>query len=212
MNLIIKDVNHATSKDLNLVYALLLYKGHGKLKTSDRSYRTISTCSLLAKALDCYIHDLYIDSWSQQQAPTQYQGRGSSHELAALLLTEVIAASKKSKSPVYLLFLDAKSAFDKVVKQHLVRQLYFSGVEGDALRYFDNRLECRPTVLDWNSTLMGPINDQLGLEQGGITSTELYKIYNNPLLKSLQKSKQGVSLNKDLNVASVGQADDIVLC
>jgi hypothetical protein len=113
LNCIIQDVNNASIEELNSVYALLLHKGHGKIRTSDKSYRTISTCPMLSKALDMYIRDLHLEKWQSQQAPTQYQGEGSSHELAALLVTEVIQHSLYTlKKPVYLLFLDAKSAFD----------------------------------------------------------------------------------------------------
>ena len=45
MNLIILDINQATVLELNTFYVLLLRKVQGKLKTSDRSYRTISCCS-----------------------------------------------------------------------------------------------------------------------------------------------------------------------
>ena len=70
----------------------MLYKGHGKARTTDKAYRTISTCPLLSKAIDLYIRDLNQEKWSAQQAPTQYQGEGegSCHKLASLLVTEVI--------------------------------------------------------------------------------------------------------------------------
>ena len=68
--------------------------GHSKDKTLARSYRTISTCPLVAKGLDIFLRDLNLDKWNSHQAPTQYLGDGSSHELAALLLTETIQYSK----------------------------------------------------------------------------------------------------------------------
>ena len=43
---IIVNVNLAGLDELNTVWACILYKGHGKDKQSDRSYRTISTCPL----------------------------------------------------------------------------------------------------------------------------------------------------------------------
>ena len=89
LNCIVQDVNNASIEELNACYALLLFKGHGKLRTDDNSYRTISTCPLLSKALDLYIRDLHVEKWNLQQAPTQYQGEGSCHDLAALLVTEV---------------------------------------------------------------------------------------------------------------------------
>ena len=47
-----------------------------------------------------------------------------SHELASLLLTETIQYSLNvSKKPVYAIFLDAKSAFDRVMREGLARNL-----------------------------------------------------------------------------------------
>ena len=191
LNCIIKDVNLASVEELNIAYALLLHKGHQKSRTSDRSYRTISTCPFISKGLDMYIHQLYIDDWNALQAPTQYQGSGSSHELAALLVTEVIQHSKAQKQPLFLLFLDARSAFDTVVTEFLVRYLFLAGVEGDALLLLNNRLTNRKTYLDWNQTIMGPILDEQGVEQGGINSSDFYKLFNNKLLETLQRSCQG---------------------
>ena len=46
------DVNNISLNEVSSVNAVVLFKGHGKDKESDRSYRTISTCPLLAKSLD----------------------------------------------------------------------------------------------------------------------------------------------------------------
>ena len=212
MNLIILDVNTSSVKKLNIVYALLLHKGHGKERTSDRSYRTISTCPVLAKGLDMYIHDLFIDDWNDAQADTQYQGEGSSHELAALLITEAVQQSlHQNHEPVFLLFLDAQSAFNILVICFLIRNLYFTGMDGNSLIYMKNRLNHRLTYCEWEKELMGPIADQHGLEQGGCNSSDLYKIYNNELLNLLQDSSQGVVMGNDLVISGVGQADDIAL-
>ena len=90
LNSVISDVNNATCQELNLVLGLILYKGHTKEKTSDRSYQTISTCPFFAKALDLYLWDLYQDLWASCTASTQYQTSGSSHELASVMVTELI--------------------------------------------------------------------------------------------------------------------------
>ena len=212
MNAIITNVNAAGVKELNTVLALLLHKAHGKSLTSDRSYRTISNCPVLAKALDIYIHDLFIDLWNHDQAPTQYQGENSSHELASLLITEAVQHSLfTSKKPVFILFLDARSAFDTVVIQFLIRNLYLMGMSGNSILYINNRLLNRITFCEWEQKLMGPIYDQHGLEQGGCNSSDLYKVYNNDLLKLLQRSEQGVEFGNGLTISSVGQADDVAI-
>ena len=212
MNRVITEINLSSVNELNTVYALLLYKRHNKPRTSDKSYRTISTCPVLAKGLDIYISDLYKHVWNTAQADTQYQGEGRTHGLAALLLTEAIQHSlHQLHKPIFLLFLDARSAFDRVVISFLIRNFYLIGMEDKSLIYLNNRLSNRVTYVEWNKELMGPIIDELGLEQGGCTSSEAYKVYNNDLLKILQDSSQGVDMGDGLVVSGVGQADDVAL-
>ena len=77
-----------------------------------------------------YIRDLYQDQWGAVQASTQYQGSGSSHDLASLLVTEVIQCSLHvANLPVFLLVLDAQSAFDRCLRQILVCELYRAGMQ-----------------------------------------------------------------------------------
>ena len=57
---------------------------------------------------------------------------------------------------------------------------------------------------------MGPISDELGLEQGGPNSSEFYKIYNNEQLSSAQVSGFGASIG-NVKIAAIGQADDTAL-
>ena len=159
----------------------------------DTSYRTISTCPLVAKGLDIYVRELAIEKWNNLQADTQYQGEGSSHDLASLLVTEAIQHSRyHSHQPIFLLFLDAMSAFDIVNIPYIVRGLYQSGMECQSVMYMENRLANRITYCEYNKVLVGPIYDEQGLEQGGVSSSDCYKLYNNELLNISQQSCLGV--------------------
>ena len=61
-------------------------------------------------------------------AETQFQGKALSHEHSALLLTEVIQHTINDENkPLYALFLDAKSAFDRALHQILCRRLFLDG-------------------------------------------------------------------------------------
>ena len=73
MSTLISNLNLASLSELNDILAMILYKGHNKDKESDRSYRTISTCPLLAKCLDLYIGKRYYGAWKLAQALTQFQ-------------------------------------------------------------------------------------------------------------------------------------------
>ena len=211
LNCIIQNIELAEVVEFNIAHGLIIHKGHGKDKNSDRSYRTISTCPFLAKSLDLYTRDLYCDLLDDQQAPTQYFGSGSSHELASLLVTETIQYSLyNSDKPVFLLFLDAQSAFDKVIPQLLVRNLFFYGIDGTTLSYINSRLTNRSTVYEWDKVLLGPSKDDTGVEQGGVPSGDFYKVHNNEQLLSAQASNQGVNIGSS-TISSAGQADDVML-
>ena len=165
----------------------------------------------MAKSLDLYVRDLNLDAWNDDQADTQFQGEGSSHELAAILLTECIQHSLYSvKKPLFALYLDAESAFDVVLRELLVKNLYFCGTSDPSLLYIDARLKNRTTFLDWDRRIMGPISDERGLEQGGVNSSDFYKIFGKEQLESAQRSGLGVNMG-DVSVAAIGQADDTVL-
>ena len=128
------------------------------------------------------------------------------------MVTEAVQHSKYNTNlPTFLLFLDAKSAFDTVVTPYLVRKLFMSGMEGKSLLYTDIRPSNRITYCQFQTTTAGPIQDEQGVEQGGISSSDLYKIYNNELLSTAQQSKLGVHMGNSLVVSAVGQADDSVL-
>ena len=195
MNAVISNVNISGIAELNTIYAIVLYKGHGKNTEDTRSYCTISTCPILAKALDIYLRGLSCGEWTSQQATTQFQGQKMSHELASLLLTETIVNSDNvSKRPVFALFLDARAAFNRVVRKILVRNLFAAGIHDQRLVYFDKRLGSRYTYCEYDKELMGPILDLRGLEQGGVSSSELYKLYNNEQANVAQASRLGVPL------------------
>ena len=183
INAVLSDVQNYVLSEINTVHAIVLHKGHGKAKTFDRSYRTISSCPFIAKCADKYIGLLEEDNWRAAQAETQFQGKGLSHEHAALLLTESINFSTSvSKLPIFSLYLDARSAYDRALRELLTRRMFLDGTGGHSLLYLDARIDNRVTYIEWDKTLMGPINDEQGVEQGGPNSTEEYKIYNNEQL------------------------------
>ena len=128
------------------------------------------------------------------------------------MLTETIQHSLFSlNQPVFVLYLDAKSAFDVVLRELLVKNIFnINNNCSQSLLYLDNRLKSRETFLDWNGELMGPILDEQGLEQGGISSSDLYKIFGKEQLTLAQRSKLGVMLGK-LIISCIGQADDTAL-
>ena len=81
------------------------------------------------------------------------------------------------------------------------------GLKGKTLQLINNRLVGRTTFLEWDGVLMGPIEDELGLEQGGLSSSDFWKVYARRQLNMCQESGLGVQLH-DQVVSSIGQAND----
>ena len=166
LNAILSEIENFAISEMNKVSAIILHKGHGKDKNSDRSYRTISSCPFLAKCADKYIGNLTEPAWTAAKAETQFQSKGLSHEHAAILLTETVNHSLHvNKEPVFCLLLDAKSAFDRALREVLTTRMYLAGTSGHSLLYLDKRLECRETYVEWDKVIVGPIKDQQGIKQ-----------------------------------------------
>ena len=127
------------------------------------------------------------------------------------MITEIVQYSLNiSDQPVYLLVLDAQSAYDRCLRQILTTELFMAGMTGSALLLINNRLENRSTVYQWDGEMLGPAIDDTGFEQGGINSGDFYKLYNNSQIKSAQSSSLGVDIGSS-TVSAVGQADDVLL-
>ena len=92
----------------------------------------------------------------------------------------------------------------------LVTELYKTNMAAAAILLIDRRLASRATVYEWDGVLMGPARDITGFEQGGVNSSDFYKLYNNEQLNSAQESKLGVSIGSSI-ISAIGQADDVIL-
>ena len=213
LNMIISNINLSTTAELNSAWSIMLHKGHNKPRNLCRSWRCISTCPLVSKVLDLYVSDLHSDNWVSASAPTQFMTKGSSHELAALLLTEVICyATLTLGIALWVLLLDKQSAFDSVLKEHVISEAFSAaGNQADqSLLYMANRLSTRRTFLQFSSTLMGPILDRRGVEQGGVNSGNQFRLVNNNELKVTNNAGLGLNMG-GVSVGSIGVADDVAL-
>ena len=87
------------------------------------------------------------------------------------------------KKPLFCLFVDKMSAFDLVLKQHVILADFEAsgGVENPSQIsiYLSNRLGNRETFLQYGQTIMGPIRDTTGVEQGGVPSSEEFQLVEN---------------------------------
>ena len=68
----------------------------------------------------------------------------------------------------------------------------------------------RRTYLQFSSTLMGPIYDQRGVEQGGVSSGDQFQLASSHELVVTNTAGLGLNMG-EISVGSIGVADDVAL-
>ena len=111
-----------------------------------------------------------------------------------------------------MLLLDKQAAFDTVLKEHVILGAYSAaGHRADqSLLYMANRLASRRTFLQFSTTMMWPIHDERGVEQGGVSSGDEFQLVNSEELVVTNTSGLGINMGA-VTVGSIGVADDVVL-
>ena len=158
---------------------------------------------------------LIADSWNSARSNAQFIAKGSSHELAALLITEVTRYSTIClKKPTWCLYINKFSAYDVVLKESVIpAALRASGGPKNAnqiLVYLSNRLNSRRTYLEYDKIIMGACRDMRGLEQGALLSPDEYQLVSNTELDDANHSGLGINVGP-VHVAAEAAADDTVL-
>jgi hypothetical protein len=147
---------------------------------------------------------------TKQQSPLQ---RGFTTNIsplnAAIVIEEVYREYSDRKAPFYLALLDAKSAFDVVDIHILIRKLFLLGVQPSTWK-IDEPHQNTKTCVKWKEQTSETFSSHQGVKQGGLLSAELYKLYIEDLLKTLENSKLGCHIGT-LTINAIACADDITL-
>ena len=95
----------------------------------------------------------------------------------SLIIEESLREQRDRLQPFYIAFLDAKSAFDVVNHDSLMRKLYHMGVEGAPWLLIRSLYEGSATAVKWEGAISEPFQVHQGVKQGGVLSTDLYKVH-----------------------------------
>jgi hypothetical protein len=124
------------------------------------------------------------------QNPTQ-RGftKGSSPMNAALPVEEAYRILTDEKQNGHLVLLDAKATFDKVVHSHLFRRMYHAGIQDKTWTIIKSLHHNAESCIKWERNTSDCFKVGMGDRQGSILSTDLYKLYINPLLRPFAKCR-----------------------
>ena len=177
--------------------------------TDGDNYRPIAITSIASKILEL----IMLERFSLYLVTTDNQfgfKNGVSTELCIFSLKQTIGYYKSMSSPVYVCFMDASKAFDRINHCQLFNKLIIRGVPLIAVRLLCNWYSTQIFHIQWGSVLSQGFSVTNGVRQGGIMSPILFNVYIDDLSKELSNMKIGCHFN-DVNVNHLVYADDTVL-
>lgn len=170
--------------------------------TNSKNYRGITVIPIFTKILELVIRDRIKPLILGKQNKLQRGFTENSSPMnTALILEEYIRDRQDSHMPAYIAFLDVKSAFDVVSHQSLMRKLFHIGVEGNMWTLISSLHQDAKSAVKWQGQISEKFCVEQGVRQGGILSTDLYKIYGDSLLDRLSMARNATKIGPVICVA-----------
>ena len=199
---------HLPDTLMSVVLVPIIKDKSGKINSKD-NYRPIAIASTMSKLLE----KLLLERLKNYLLTSSHQfGFKSKHSTDACIyvLKETINSYVEKQSSVYLCFLDASKAFDRVNHYKLFQKLLSRGVPGYLVRilafWYTNQTMC----VRWGSTMSKGFNVTNGVRQGGILSPYLFNLYMDDLSLILREKYAGCKIAGRI-INHLFYADDLVL-
>ena len=111
---------------------------------------------------------------------------------------------------MFICFLDASKAFDRINHGKLFTKLQDRGVPPYLVRILQYWYTYQTMQIRWGNSISSPFRVTNGVRQGGILSPILFNVYMDDLSKELNKCKTGCLVGKSL-INHLVYADDLVI-
>ena len=125
-------------------------------------------------------------------------------------LQEILDKYNRQNSTMFMCFIDASKAFDRVNHGKLFLKLSKSGVPGFLIRILVYWYSHQAMRVRWGSVTSDPFHVTNGVRQGGILSPFLFNMYMNDLSLILNASGTGCRIGDSL-INHLMYADDLVI-
>ena len=179
----------------------------GKLSEKD-NYRPIAMASVSSKILERVILNRSSDQLSTGDHQFGFK-EDHSTDMAIYALKEITDYYLRNRSPVFICFLDARKAFDRVNHWKLFAKLLERKVDTHLVRFLCSWYKSQQFHVLWGDVLSEGFSVSNGVRQGGILSPFLFNVYTDELSTLLDKSGIGCHFQGSIN--HLYYADDMVL-
>ena len=182
-------------------------------KTSEpENYRKITLLTSLGKLFDSVLNNrlCFIKEALKLENPFQNGFKmGSQSTDNLFILNSILEKYEANKRPLYVCYVDFKSAFDYINRHALLFKLLSQGFHGKLftlLRSLFSKSRCR---VKWNNKLGELFENTYGVLQGGVISPSLFKLYIEDM-RDYFGDVAGVNIG-GTKVNHLLQADDLIL-
>jgi hypothetical protein len=159
------------------------------------NYRKITITSIIGKTFERIYLWRVRPPITHSQSPLQFGfSIGKSPMIAAMLMTEAITEADSRKEKLYIAFLDTKKAFDVIWHNSLLRRLHLLGIGGNLWLIAQSIYQGMKGQVKWQGHLSNTFDVKHGLLQGGVTSPDFHKPYEDPLLHLLESTGTGLHI------------------
>jgi exonuclease III len=177
--------------------------------TDINNYRPIALTCIISKVLESIILSKYKHLLSTNS--NQYGSKkGSSTDQCVFSLKQVTEYYISQNSPMYLAFLDASKAFDKVNHWILLRKLIDRKFPCTIIKLLSIWYSTQMFCVKWGHVFSNSFRVSNGVRQGGVLSSYLFCVYMDTLSTLLINTKVGCRLNC-VCTNHLMYADDVVL-
>ena len=177
--------------------------------TSMDNYRPIAITSVVSKIFETILLKTYADNLGSTCHQFAFKSKHAT-DMAVYSFKQITDYYLSRNSPVYVCYLDASKAFDRVNHWVLFSRLLDRAVPGIIVRILATWYSLQNFVVRWGQALSHAFTVSNGVRQGGILSPYFFNIYMNNLSMELSLSKIGCCIN-DTSINHIMYADDAVL-
>ena len=179
--------------------------------TNPKSFRKITVCALLGQMKQMAVCDIALPIIRPLKPSSQLGFTpGLFVKLANIMVTEKRAYAVFHDKIVLHQFLDASDAFGQTLHPIIMSQMFDGRLEDDIWLYFEKMHSNSTTYVKWNGKVTkNCISEEKGNRQGGISSAEEWKIYNNEMIKDIEEACTQSDMVSNLPTNCVTVADDV---
>jgi hypothetical protein len=200
--------NHIPSNLMDTMLIPLLKDKKGDITDRD-NYRPIALTCIMSKVLEVAILYKYYDSLQTSDYQFGFKPQHGTDQ-CIFALKEVIDLYTASSSPVYVCFMDASKAFDRVNHFILCDKLLDRGIPVIVTRLLYTWFSTQTFYVKWVNSVSPAFMVLNGVRQGGILSPILFNVFMDDLSYELLNTNVGCCVD-DILVNHLFYADDSVL-